>query len=183
MSFIISTEPSGGSVSIGGTVTGGNNNDVLFINPAEVLAQDDTFTFEAGKLTAPRISSIDGLFEFPDGSIQSDGEQVLRFFNFIRITFDSALLTEANILVDKLGIINTGGNTSVGFAALTAGTVDIANTDVTNAACIVIISPKTSSLNTGNYSVVITDNVGFTINSSNVLDDNEVSFMVVYTQL
>lgn len=38
----VSISGGGGSVSIGGTVTGGTNGSVLFINPAGVLAQDNT---------------------------------------------------------------------------------------------------------------------------------------------
>lgn len=184
MSFIISKEPSGsGTIAIGGIVSGGLNNLILFITPDEILAQDETFLFEEGKLTAPRISSTNGYYEFPDGSISSDGEQVLQFSNFTRIEFNNANIVDASIQANKIALVNVAGNENLGFAQLTGGTVDLANTEVQNAGTIVMLSPHTSSVNAGFLSVVINDGVGFTINSSNPLDDSYISFMVIHSGL
>lgn len=54
-----SAAPAAASVAIGSTVTGGDDNSILFINPAATLAEDADFTFEASTNTLS-VPIIDG---------------------------------------------------------------------------------------------------------------------------
>ena len=170
---------SGGGMTIGSPVVGASPNDVLFVDEFGNLADNETFYYDVATETL-RIGSSYAIIAFPDGSIQSDDEQVLSFTNFLRLIFNGAKLSDLEVYAQKLGLINSGADTSIGFAQMTAGTFSILNSLVSNATTQILISPHTSSGNIGSWSVVIDDGIGFTVNSSNPLDDSYISFVVLY---
>jgi hypothetical protein len=75
--------------------------------------------------------------------------------------------------------IKEGANARLGTsAAMTAGSIVIANTSVT-ANTVVFLSPATTGGTQGALSVVLNPGVGFTINSSSATDTSTVNFLLI----
>lgn len=180
---------SGGTFSIGGTITGGNNNDVLFINPAGVLAQDDAFTFEAGKLTADRFETSAGQVIFPTGSLvdNNDGDGLIN--NYARnefkpgpIGFGTSLtlshFTLERVILARLDVFPAYGR--IGTFTLAAGVASVPLVGIYNINDYVFLSLVTASPNTpAAVSITIIDNVGFDVASSNILDVSTYNYVII----
>ena len=77
---------------------------------------------------------------------------------------------------------NAGSNARVGTGTLSGGTLAVANTSVTANSIILLSAIGGGTLaNLGALYVIANAGVGFTVNSTNVLDDNHFNYLIVET--
>lgn len=171
------TAPAGG-IAIGDPVMGGTLNNVLFIRPDGILDQDPTFLWEFGKLTSDRFSSIDGSFEFPDGSIFSNGSSVT-IYDFLLSIFSHRVFIQERLSVLEIAMSGTGGANRAGNFTLSGGSSSIVAgyIEATSIVLVTLVTPD--PVNYALASVVLSPGVGFTVASSNPLDTSTYAYLVI----
>lgn len=122
MSDLTISPPSagGGGMSIGGAVTSGTDNCVLFIDPAGILSQDTAFTYESlmntltitdGDLQV--IGSTAGMGQATFQTVASINNPIYSYVNDVAVT---------NLITNPSFEVNTTGWTAVAGATITRST-------------------------------------------------------------
>lgn len=183
--------PPAAGIAIGDPVTGGTDTNVLFVNPAGILAQNAAFLYDpaTGKLTAGILSTSDNKVEFTDGVILSNGAGALTnpFVNnfFATGPFGLGTLLQSSVFtlegvktIEQSFYESVSSIARMGSVGLSGGTVNKAAAWITANHRVFLSLVTPTVFYDPSITVVITPGVGFSITSANPADASTYNFVV-----